>query len=139
MGADRGRTADLSDWIVGGLVGSSVGFDRVSSNDMRHVVPLLLAAICAPSLADDSLAHQSVAELAARLALPCVVGRRSEVEARMPADRRSPRNPSARYRLARMAFFATVVAVHWFREVAPRNSWKNFAGLALSCGGARLR
>jgi amidase len=34
---------------------------------MRHVVSLLLVAICAPSLADDSLAHQSIAELAARM------------------------------------------------------------------------
>jgi tRNA(Ile)-lysidine synthetase-like protein len=50
-----------------------------------------------------------VAELSTRLGLPCTIGLRHEVEAKMPAERGLPKNPSARYRAARLAFFRQVV------------------------------
>jgi tRNA(Ile)-lysidine synthase len=44
--------------------------------------------------------------LASRWSIPCIVARRSEVEAQMTA---LPQNRSARYRVARLAFFRRVV------------------------------
>jgi tRNA(Ile)-lysidine synthase len=53
-----------------------------------------------------------VADLATQFGLPCTIGQRSRVETVMAKRGGLPKNPSARYRAARLALFRTVVAEH---------------------------
>lgn len=55
-----------------------------------------------------------VQTLAAQLNLPCTIGRRDEVEARLTD---LPANPSSRYRTARIALFRDVVNAHCLQGV----------------------
>ena len=91
-------------------VGVSGGADSVALLELlRHRADLSLtvAHLDHETRAGASAADAAfVRELAARWSLPCVVVRRSEVEAQMPA---LPQNRAARYRAARLAFFRRVV------------------------------
>jgi tRNA(Ile)-lysidine synthetase-like protein len=55
---------------------------------------------------ESEMDAQSVEQLAGRLNLPCVIARRGELRSARP---RLPANPSARYRIQRLDFFASVV------------------------------
>lgn len=70
-----------------------------------HVVHLDHQLRGADSTADAAL----VAELAARLGKPCTIATRNEIDRDIP---HLPANPSARYRLLRLAFFRRVTKQH---------------------------
>ena len=70
-----------------------------------HIVHLDHETRAGSSAADAAF----VGELAARLALPCTIARRSEIERAMPSTVKLPTNRSARFRVARMQFFKNVI------------------------------
>lgn len=102
------------EWAVGVSGGAdSVALLRLlhSRSDLRLIVAHLdHETRAAQSTADAAF----VSDLARRLDLACVVSRRSEVEPRLVHP---PANPSARFRMCRLRFFAEVVEAHRLKGV----------------------